>query len=647
MSVALFNEMLQLNIFVKNLLKICSIHNYLLSLPPKIHNLLHARTYDMKASFVLLAMAMSLLGSVSKAEPVHIYSSPEGMTPHQALREAREMRRLHRVGATDTLYIHLAEGIYYLGETLFVRPEDSGTPASPTVIVGAENGKSILSGGMPLQMVKSLGSSVFTASPIVGRRSIDVRQIWNNDRKLPHASLVPLDSMINIIDFRKEDHEIWIPLSAFQNVIRGDVQEEIRNLEMIVHQRWAIAILRVKSYDVEGDIVKLKFEEPESRLEFEHPWPQPVVNEDRGDGVLRTSSFNLLGGSCFLSQGTWYQDNTTGNIIYAPDDEQRDAATLTFTAPVLNTLVEVNGSLERPVHDIIFRNVSFQHAAWNRPSRKGHVTLQGGMFLLDAYKLQIPGLPEKEYLENQAWIERPEAAVSVRGGQRINFIGCEFTHLGATGLDYIWADSACIVQGCHFHDIGGTGLALGAFPDKGFETHVPFRPVNMRELCSDFLIVDNLIEDVTNEDWGCVGIGAGYVADCIIEHNIVRDVNYSGICVGWGWTPLDSGMKNNHIRSNKIYRFAKMLYDAGGIYTLSYMPGSTIEDNIIDEIYPPKYATNLRGFYIYLDEATDGVTIRNNWCPEERFGDNRPGPDVHWIGNGPGAKVNDDWLKGR
>jgi hypothetical protein len=214
---------------------------------------------------------------------------------------------------------------------------------------------------------------------------------------------------------------------------------------MILHQRWAIAILRVKSYVIEGDIVKLKFEEPESRLEFEHPWPQPVVNEDRGDGVLRTSSFNLLGGKGFIKPGTWYQNNSgfsRGSIYYYPAEGEQNCENLAFTAPVLQTIVEVNGSLERPVHDIIFRNVSFQHAAWNRPSFKGHVTLQGGMYLLDAYKLQIPGLPEKEYLENQAWIERPEAAVSVRGGQRINFEGCEFTHLGATGLDYVWADSS-------------------------------------------------------------------------------------------------------------------------------------------------------------------------------------------------------------
>ena len=106
----------------------------------------------MKAKSVLLSMVMALSGSICLAEPVHIYASPDGLSPHEALREAREMRRLHKVGASDTLYIHLAEGTYYLGETLFVRPEDSGTPSSPTVIVGAEGGKSVLSGGMPIEM---------------------------------------------------------------------------------------------------------------------------------------------------------------------------------------------------------------------------------------------------------------------------------------------------------------------------------------------------------------------------------------------------------------------------------------------------------------------------------------------------------------
>lgn len=601
-----------------------------------------------------LMLSLSLLASAVSAGNIHVLVSPDGKTPHEALREVRELRRLHKVGENDTVFIDLQDGIYHLGETLLLRPEDSGTPTSPTVIRARREGRAVLSGGMQVEMQPRQDMlGWWSCKPVVGRHSLSVRQLWHRDQKVPHASLVPLDQMIEMTDFRKDTREIVIPRSSFQPVLDlveavrlgfdDDAenvahlkQQELSNLEMIVHQRWAIAILRVKDYVVDGDVVRLTFYDPESRLEFEHPWPQPVIREDRGDGVRRTSSFNLLGGYSLLTPGTWYQDNATAEIFYYPTDAEQgtaDASWRRFNVPVLHQLVEVSGSLERPVHDIRFEGVSFEHAAWTRPSEQGHVTLQGGMYLLDAYKLDVPGLPEKAYLENQAWIERPKAAVTVRGGRHIDFVGCSFRHLGATGLDYVWADSACVVRGCHFEDIGGTALALGAFPDRGFETHVPFRPVNMQELCSDIRIEGNLIEDCTNEDWGCVGIGAGYVADVMICDNELRELNYSGICVGWGWTPLNSGMRNNHILRNKVHHFAKMLYDAGGIYTLSYQPGSSIEDNQLTDIYPPRYQTNLRGFYIYLDEATDGYTIRGNVCTEPLFGDNRPGPDVHWGDN--------------
>ena len=79
-----------------------------------------------------------------------------------------------------------------------------------------------------------------------------------------------------------------------------------------------------------------------------------------------------------------------------------------------------------------------------RPSYQGHVTLQGGFHLLDAYRLPIPGLPEKAELENQAWIGRPEAAIQIKCGNNINFNHCTFQHLAATGVDYERAVSTSI-----------------------------------------------------------------------------------------------------------------------------------------------------------------------------------------------------------
>ncbi len=245
----------------------------------------------------------------------------------------------------------------------------------------------------------------------------------------------------------------------------------------------------------------------------------------------------------------------------------------------------------------------------------------------------------RDYRKKRNWKIRHGLPVPKRqyvsGTEHLTFSRCRFRHLASTGLDYEWAVSSSGVENCVFSDVGGTGILVGAFPDGGFETHVPFIPLDQRDLCTDITIKNNLITDVTNEDWGCVGIGAGYVSGIDISHNEVCHLNYSGICVGWGWTSLQSGMKNNRIEANYVHHFARRLYDAGGLYTLSSQPGSVMRNNRIEHLEEAPYATNDRAFYIYLDEATDGYTIENNWCPAERFDSNRPGNRNVWRKNGP------------
>ena len=73
--------------------------------------------------------------------------------------------------------------------------------------------------------------------------------------------------------------------------------------------------------------------------------------------------------------------------------------------------------------------------------------------------------------------------------------------------------------------MGGTALLAGYFGEEGFETHIPYRPQVEGDLCSQLTIADNSIHDATNEDWGCVAIGAGYVSDTEIARNVV-----SGCC---------------------------------------------------------------------------------------------------------------------
>ena len=590
---------------------------------------------------------MASLGLFSVLVAGEVYVSPHGsdrnagtkeapyLTLNRAIKQAREWRRLNRPEAAGGICICLEDGVYAQSAPLFIRPEDSGTPDSPTLIRAVENAHPVISGGVAVtgwkkgcddpRITKELRSKIWVAkAPSFGNRIVETRQMWVDGNKAQRAAQFPDGVMERMIDFNPEEQTIIIPASQIGNLLNA------RRLEMIGHQRWAIAILRVKSIDVRGEQAVIRFHEPESHLEFAHPWPQPVIGGEKGN-----SSFCLTNALELLDQpGEWFQEYPSGTIYYYPRSEE-DMETAEVIVPALETLMIVDGTLERPVRHIRVEGITFAHTSWMRPSYQGHVTLQGGFPLLDAYKLHEPGLPEKAELENQAWIARPETAIRVRGTEHLTFSRCRFRHLASTGLDYEWAVSSSGIENCVFSDIGGTGILIGAFPDGGFETHVPFIPPEERNLCTDITIKNNLITDVTNEDWGCVGIGAGYVSGIDISHNEVCHLNYSGICVGWGWTSLESGMKNNRIEANYVHHFARRLYDAGGLYTLSNQPGSVMRNNRIEHLEEAPYATNDRAFYIYLDEATDGYTIENNWCPTERFDSNRPGNRNVWKNNGP------------
>ena len=496
-------------------------------------------------SFLLLLMVT--MGTQGGEIIVH-----QGESLHEALRQAREWRRTGDARCNSGITITIKAGRYYMQEPLLLRPEDSGTLSTPTIIRG------------------------------------EAGAVICGDARQRHTQVWPLKGMERLMDFDHKARTITIPTPP-QQVL------EMQQLEMLVHQRWAIAILRVKKMTPLGDKTIVTFMEPESRLEFEHPWPQPVIGGEKGN-------------SSFLLRTT----------------EQRDG---------IEQLVIIDGA-----NNVTFEELTFENTCWNRPLHRGHVTLQGGFPLVDAYRLAIPGLPWDADLENQAWVERPVSAVTVRQAERVSFNNCTFRHLAATALDYESINGGNIT-GCTFDDIGGTAIMAGSFAESPREVHRPY--TDLASLCRRLTICGNAIHDTANEDWGAVAIGLGYVCDCTISDNIVCGTSYSGICVGWGWTPHDTGMRHNHIVNNRVSDYARQLYDAGGIYTLSNQPFSTISGNDISQPYPAPYATNDRGFRIYLDARTDGFTIENNKTPvaggaatplrlirRDEIGDNHPGPNL-------------------
>lgn len=597
----------------------------------------------MKKSFIivlLIAMSWSL-----GAQTI-LQLGEDCSDVHQAIRTVREWRRLENVGKSTGVdmskgvIIELPAGQFFLDEAVFLRPEDSGTAQSPTIIRGAANGQTVLSGGrvLPAKSWKKASrvpglpavaqSKVYVCpQPKVAGRYLSFRQLWVNGQKAVRARDVnDFDDMKRMLAWDKHQQVLTILTPKVKEF------QTLDGVELVLHQMWAIANLRVASLTRNGDSTEVRFHQPESRIQAEHPWPCPMTVK----GV--ESPYYMCNAIEFLDMpGEWYLDEDKHLLYYWPRKGEVMSKAEAIV-PYLETLVDVQGSKESSVSHIRFENISFRHTTWMRPSEQGHVPLQAGMYLLDAYKLRphgVPGNPNKG-LENQAWLGRPAAAVRLQSVSHTAFDNCRFEHMASCAIDYVENTAYDSIRYCHFEDVGGNAIQAGRFSDIGTESHLPYDPKDTRELCTHLYIGDNILHDITNEDWGCVAICAGYVRNATIEYNEISEVSYSGISLGWGWQKALNCMRENVVKGNYIHHYAKHMYDVAGIYTLSAQPKTTIVENVVDSIYTPWYVHDPHHwFYLYTDEGSSFMMVKDNWCPAEKFLQNANGPGNTWENNGP------------
>ena len=551
-----------------------------------------------------------------------------------ALRQAREWRRTEDNRIQGGITIYMEGGTYAFHEPVFIRPEDSGTKESPTVIRSVGDEKVILSGGISINGWKKQGKVWVADVPAFNGRPLDFRQLWVNGKKAVRARDVEdFEKMNRICSVDEKNEILYVPAVSIRRLIDNKGNLKAKYAEMVLHQMWCVANLRIRSVEVQGDSAAIRFHQPESRIQFEHPWPRPMVTTNGHNSAFYLTNARELQDV----PGEWYHDIDARKVYYYPreGEKMQEAEVI---VPAVETLVRVEGTLDRPVCHIRFEKITFSYTTWMRPSEKGHVPLQAGMYLTDGYRID-PKM-QRNYLnhplDNQGWLGRPAAAVRVVAARQIDFKRCRFEHLGSTGLDYEEAVQGGVVRGCLFRDIAGNGLLVGSFSPAAHETHLPYDPADRREVCTQQQINNCYFTEIGNEDWGCLAIAAGYVGDVNIEHNEISEVPYSGISLGWGWTQTVNCMRNNRVHANLIHHYAKHMYDVAGIYTLGSQPKSYVTENCVHSIYKPGYVHDPNHwFYLYTDEGSSFITVRDNWTEGEKYLQNANGPGNVWENNGP------------
>jgi hypothetical protein len=551
----------------------------------------------------LIAFLVLVAASATEAAAVQatFYVAPHGSDanpgtearPFATIERARQAVRAVNKEMTGDILIVLRGGIYRIDRTIAFEPDDSGT-GGHNVIYRAQSGETpIVSGG----------------KPVVG---------WQPDQHGRWKALAPVDDFRQLYVNGVRATRAWgktpgrLELAGEDGYTTTAVEmadwKNIGDLELCYSVEWAHTRCKVQSIKREGDHATITMLQPY--------FAQAKTKE--GVNVVAPQAMHIENALELLDQpGEWYLDRPAKTVYYMPRPGE-DMSTCEVIAPSVEKLVELRGTLDRPVHNIHFVGIAFQHGSWLLPNKIGFVDVQAN-FLLD-WKNPIKRPGGLTSVHNQH-LKCPSNVVC-HAAKSVRFQRCTFSKLGSGGVDLECGTQDNTIVGCRFFDISGSAVQVG---DVLQDDHHPDDP---RKIVQHNAVENNFIHDVAVEYRGGVGLFVGYTEGTVIAHNEIAALPYSGISVGWGWGEEDAGggapnyympfkyatptpAKNNRIEYNHLHDLMRQSNDGGAIYTLGNMPGSIIRGNHIhDNGHRDKNRGGPGG--IYLDEGSGFIEVTGN-----------------------------------
>jgi|GEM_PF-755009 len=556
------------------------------------------RWFNLAMIAVLLAgiAPLSLAGTSGKAAAASaaaagdLYVSPSGSDanpgteerPLATLAKARDIVRTMNADMTRDITVYLRGGTYDVREPVVFDERDSGTNGHRIHYRAYPGETPVLSGGV---RVGSNWNAV-DGKPYLQVSVSEVtetRQLFVNGERRKRARLeLPISGKGWVNDPGTTEAKDGFLIAGAQLGTLAKPQHAE------VHQQgsWRDYTLAVKGQTVLAD--------GDSKLIFDQPSFEDAMNNSPLTWTPSfTRSFFVENDLSLLDQpGEWYFDKDTKTLYYYPLPGENPAAA-DIVMPVVNTLVHVEGSdFDNRVRNITFQGLTFAHTTWTQVNAQG-------MFGNQAEWIFKPDGPA-----DSPWSEHPPGAVQINAADAIDVLDSTFTHLGAAGLEIVYADHST-VEGNYFYDIAEAaviiGTQAGAVIDRAWEATPAFNTVR-----------NNVVRYTGQEYYGAPAITAYFSQDTLITHNDIAEVPYCGINVN-SWTPDDSRnpTRRNVISFNKVENAMKITRDCGSIYTWATLGDADpanytkIHDNYVISRYQDYGA-------LYLDETSKYAQVYHN-----------------------------------
>jgi len=530
----------------------------------------------------------------ARAGNVYIYVSPTGNDvgpgtegkPFKTIGRARQaVREKIKAGLTDHVWVMIAKATYRLTEPLIFGPGDGGDDEHLVSYLATDSGSVVFSGGVEITGWRDVGGGVWAAKlPAALEEHGRARTIA--EPKLPEDDAPAFNELFVAGQRRtpaRHPNEGYLrvdkPVDPRHSFLfnAGDIPpvKDANEITLVYLHDWAITRVAVASIDQAARNLKTKYavgcKADYWRIGGYEPHPRYFVE----------------GAKEFLdAPGEWCLDRTKGEVLYRPMPGEKIEG-FSAVAPLARQLLVVRGeSPDKPVLNLHFNGLTFEHCAWS-PDGWRYAGSQAG-FHFDGKDNDDSGRGAMT------------AAVDVQNARGVRLDNCVLQHLGGAG---VWVGRGawkCSMFNCTIRDVAGNGIMLGEPTIRKPETGLAGG--NRVDRCT--------VERCGAVYYGAVAIWVGLSGDNVIAQNEVRNMPYTGISVGWMWNPTPTPCAGNEVKDNHIHHVMQILSDGGGIYTLGWQPGAKLTGNWIHDV--PVNAGRAESNGMFLDEGTTDILIENN-----------------------------------